>query len=236
MTSSPRFGLISRWKPPSRSGLSVFGQESLLADPPPDGQLWRMNARLPHAAGSHRLEVANFGPVSNAELELRPLTVFAGPSNAGKSFLAKLVYALHGYFSEHPVGGTRTYGLSDFNRGARRFGDMPGVVRRLEEFVLSPVKESVHSYALGEEVAVLTRLALQVPDVGADTAGPLLDVFGTVSMEDLILRGAPDCSFTLSYAAVGASPAEAFQYAFNIADGELDCTVTIPSDASLPLE
>ena len=212
-------------------------QEPLLADPPPDGQLWRMNARLSHGAGSHRLEVANFGPVSKAELELRPLTVFAGPSNAGKSCLAKLVYALHGYFSRHPVARTRTYRLSDFNRAVRRIGDLPGVARRLEEFVLNPVEERVDSSALGEDIAALTRLALQVPDVGADTADPLLDVFGTASMDDLILRRARDCRFRLSYAAADASErAEAFQYAFKIVDGELDCTVAIPSDASLRLE
>ena len=124
-----------------------------------------MSARLLHRAGSHRLEVANFGPVSKAELESRPLTVFAGPSNAGKSCIAKLVYALHGYFSRHPVARTRTYQLSDFNREARRIGDMPGVLRRLKEFVLNPVEETVDSSALGEDVAALTRLALQVPDV-----------------------------------------------------------------------
>ena len=196
-----------------------------------------MNVSLPHGTGSHRVEVASFGPVSRAELDLRPLTVFAGPSNAGKSCIAKLVYALHGYFSQQPVARTRTYRISDFNRAARRIGDMPGVARRLEEFVLNPVEESVDSSALGEEVAALTRLALQVPDVGADTADRLLDVFGTASMDDLILRGARDCRFRLSYAAAGASgPAEAFQYAFNIADGELDCTMAIPSEASLPLE
>ena len=196
-----------------------------------------MNARLPHGAGSHRLEVANFGPVSKAELELRPLTVFAGPSNTGKSCIAKLVYALHGYFSRHPVARTRTCQLSDFNRAARRMGDLPGVARRLEEFVLNPVEERVDSSALGEDVAALARLALQVPDVGADTADPLLDVFGTASMDDLILRRARDCRFRLSYAAADASErAEAFQYAFKIVDGELDCTVAIPSDASLRLE
>ena len=195
-----------------------------------------MNARLPHGAGSHRLEVANFGPVSKAELELRPLTVFAGPSNTGKSCIAKLVYALHGYFSRHPVARTRTYRLSDFNRAARRIGDLPGVARRLEEFVLNPVEEWVDSSALGEEVAALTRLALQVPDVGADTADSLLDVFGTASMDDLILQGTQDCRFRLSYAAAGASGPEAYQYAFKIVDGELDCTVAIPSDASLRLE
>ena len=196
-----------------------------------------MNARTLHGAGSHRLEVSNFGPVSKAELELHPLTVFAGPSNAGKSCLAKLVYALHGYFSRHPVARARTYRLSDFNRAALRIGDMPGIAQRLEKFVLNPVEERVDSSALGEDVAALTRLALQVPDVGADTADPLLDAFGTVSMDDLILRGTRDCRFRVSYAAAGASgPADAFQYAFNIVNGELACTVAIPSDASLPLE
>lgn len=209
----------------------------LLADRRLDGQLWRMNVRLPHRAGSHQLEVANLGPVSKAELVLRPLTVFAGPSNAGKSCIAKLVYALHGYFSRHPVARTRTYRLSDFNRAARRMDDLPSAVRRLEEFVLNPVEESVDSSALGEDVAALTRLALQAPDVGADTSGPLLDVFGTASMNDLIMRGARDCRFRLSYAAAGTSDAaDAFEYAFNIVDGELDCTVAIPSDTSLPLE
>jgi len=42
-----------------------------------------------------RLSINNFGPISKAEnIEIRPLTVFVGPSNTGKSYLATLVYAL----------------------------------------------------------------------------------------------------------------------------------------------
>ena len=41
------------------------------------------------------LEVSNFGPLKRAKIELRPLTVFVGPSNTGKSYLAVLIYALH---------------------------------------------------------------------------------------------------------------------------------------------
>ena len=41
------------------------------------------------------IRVANFGPIAKAEIDLRPLTVFAGPSNTGKSYMAILVYALH---------------------------------------------------------------------------------------------------------------------------------------------
>ena len=193
-----------------------------------------MNIKSPNGTGSHRLDVANFGPVSNAELELRPLTVFAGPSNAGKSCIAKLVYVLHAYFARHTGARTRSDRLSDFNRAARRMGDSPGVARRLEEFVLNPAEERVDSSALGKEVATLTRLALEVPDVGTDTSGPLLDVFGTASMDDLILRGARDCRFTLSYEPAGAAgSSEAFQYVFEIAGDKLDCVAVIPPDATL---
>ena len=45
--------------------------------------------------GNYRLDVSNFGPIVQASLELRPLTVFIGPSNTGKSYLAILIYALH---------------------------------------------------------------------------------------------------------------------------------------------
>ena len=47
-----------------------------------------------HSA-NYRLEVADFGPIARANVEFRPLTVFVGPSNTGKSYLAVLLYALH---------------------------------------------------------------------------------------------------------------------------------------------
>ena len=47
------------------------------------------------------LRVSNFGPIAKAEIDLRPLTVFVGPSNTGKSYLAILIYALHQFFSEN---------------------------------------------------------------------------------------------------------------------------------------
>ena len=46
-----------------------------------------------------RLDVSNFGPIAEASVELRPLTVFVGPSNTGKTYLATLTYALHKFFS-----------------------------------------------------------------------------------------------------------------------------------------
>lgn len=45
--------------------------------------------------GSIELEVADFGPIREANIDLRPLTVFVGPSNTGKSWMATLIYSLH---------------------------------------------------------------------------------------------------------------------------------------------
>ncbi len=39
------------------------------------------------------LEVKNLGPIGEAKIDLRPLTVFVGPSNTGKTYLASLIYA-----------------------------------------------------------------------------------------------------------------------------------------------
>ena len=44
------------------------------------------------------IAVKNFGPIAEADIDLRPLTVFVGPSNTGKTYFATLVYALHSIF------------------------------------------------------------------------------------------------------------------------------------------
>ena len=59
------------------------------------------------AAPQHlELSVSNFGPIAAGRIELRPLTVFVGPSNTGKSYLATLIYALHQFCSDYS-GGNR---------------------------------------------------------------------------------------------------------------------------------
>ena len=44
------------------------------------------------------MAVENFGPIEKAEIDLRPLTVFVGESNTGKTYLAALIYALQRTF------------------------------------------------------------------------------------------------------------------------------------------
>ena len=42
-----------------------------------------------------RISVKNFGPIMEGAVDLRPLSIFVGPSNTGKTYLAILIYALH---------------------------------------------------------------------------------------------------------------------------------------------
>lgn len=46
-------------------------------------------------SNNYRIEVKDFGPIVKASVDFRPLTVFIGQSNTGKSYLAVLLYALH---------------------------------------------------------------------------------------------------------------------------------------------
>ena len=71
-----------------------------------------------------RLSVSNFGPIAKAEIDLRPLTVFVGPSNTGKSYLAILIYALHRFFSDY--AGSRFFGSGQIYPIVRRmFRELP---------------------------------------------------------------------------------------------------------------
>lgn len=73
------------------------------------------------------LAVKDFGPIAIGKVELRPLTVFAGPSNTGKSWLAILIYAL---WRALPIGPYRHFifgirnliSYSDFGKMMKKMG------------------------------------------------------------------------------------------------------------------
>lgn len=55
-----------------------------------------------------KIAVKNFGPVSEANLEIKPLTFIMGRNNLGKSYLAQLVYILYTTFEPFtPLAGFR---------------------------------------------------------------------------------------------------------------------------------
>ncbi len=84
---------IRSW-PPLHSTISDFGEGTKEQCPKPLDM--KPSTEITQ---NPQLEVSNFGPILDAKLDLNPLTVFVGPSNTGKSYLAVLTYAMHNFFA-----------------------------------------------------------------------------------------------------------------------------------------
>ena len=112
-----------------------------------------------------RISVTNFGPIAEGTIDLRPLTVFVGPSNTGKTYLAVLIYALHRVLDGFPrLPIVHRFVKNDVLIASRE--ELQTVLERLEEtagrpFRFSDLPESMCSAAqdafhdptwLGEEL------------------------------------------------------------------------------------
>ena len=106
------------------------------------------------------LEVADFGPIVEAKVDLRPLTVFVGPSNTGKSYLAILIYALHRFFSDAAGSGPRS-----FYRGYR-------ILQGLE--IMDLPKATIN--ALGETVRMFLDSREPLDQRGVLLTSPIADL------------------------------------------------------------
>ena len=116
-----------------------------------------------HNTPKVEISVRNFGPIAEADLDLRPLTVFVGPSNTGKTYLSVLIYALHhifGGFSGFPaldilqrflayslgpnLSADRTELLEALDKlnsdQPFKFSDLPKAVREETQFSLKNLK------------------------------------------------------------------------------------------------
>lgn len=103
------------------------------------------------------LEVSNFGPIAEAKINLRPLTVFVGPSNTGKSYLAVLIYALHRFFGN----SQRFSGISNLLPDNRKLG------KRLSEETLRNLGEWTEVNLMNREEP-FGKSGIPVPDSIAD--------------------------------------------------------------------
>ena len=115
--------------------------------------------------GDYRLDVTDFGPIAKASVDLRPLTVFIGPSNTGKSYLAILMYALHQCFGRPDIppyrgglprrGGWPTYLFSEAVR------PRVSIRRSLKDWLSKVVWQEDSLPALPTDVATHIRSSLE---------------------------------------------------------------------------
>ena len=144
--------------------------------------------------GNYRLDVSNFGPIVQASLDLRPLTVFIGPSNTGKSYLAILIYALHRCFG----GLTLTHGGQFSDRLGWWLDPTELGSTATEKEVRSCLNDwLVKALAAGsgplpalpsEVVAYMCSSVEQVKSLGRDLERQIKRCFGVDQSEELVRR------------------------------------------------
>ena len=137
---------------------------------------------------NYRLRVRNLGPITEADIDFRPLTVFVGPSNTGKSYLATMNYALHRYFA-------RDSEELHYRTHWRRSWSMP-----LEEEPPESLREDLDSWLaevedegplphLPDQANVRIRSLIEkAKGVAVPLRKEMTRCFGVDSLEDLIRR------------------------------------------------
>ena len=152
------------------------------------------------------LDVTDCGPIARACVELRPLTVFVGPSNTGKSWLATLTYALHRYFGTGPRGW-RPWFRVGFEAQTLPEGASTDLVR-IAERLTSLASRSAKRVEEGIELTAPVEAAIRwhLGQQGGAIGKEIERCFGVDAGEQLVRKGgAGSARIMLRHAVEGVS-------------------------------
>ena len=134
-----------------------------------------------------KISVENFGPIREGTVEFKPLTVFIGPNNSGKSYMATLMYALFQSLS----GNGFSPALPPFH--------LKELVKKQDEAILAMTPErldaepelssSLTRYFLDDiQEDVRTSVDEYMTEVADDLPGVIRDCFGFADFNELASR------------------------------------------------
>jgi predicted ATPase len=145
-------------------------------------------------ASMWELELKDFGPIQEGRVILRPLTIFIGANNTGKSYMAQVAYAL-GRLSSIPPTYARfsfpplSINLTELDR--KSFETLAGLRRRKEPVRLDQLPESIRASFEKWIETFFTRVERRA-------AQELLRCFGVTVAQELVRQGKESFSIGLS--------------------------------------
>ena len=115
------------------------------------------------------ISVRNFGPIAAADLDLRPLTVFVGPSNTGKTYLSILIYVLRRAFWGFSGFPVINYIANSLSPNFLRSGSSVNPDTLMEEIreILEKLNRKGEAFKfsdLPERLRILAQYTLKDPD------------------------------------------------------------------------
>ena len=161
------------------------------------------------------LHVKNFGPIAKANIELRPLTVFVGPSNTGKSYLAILLYALHRIFNSVDSSPFHyPYGL--FRTNIRINNEIKSDIIEWATEITRKNDKNLQSYEiLPRSIASIVYKVLNAIDYRDDAIfSEIVRCFGINDTSELIRHSANETSISITKQAHNAE--EPFEFKMNM--------------------
>ena len=115
------------------------------------------------------LKIQNFGPIDEATIQVGRFTVFAGPNNTGKTFVAKILYSMLGAINANPAlvffeaHTSVIYGVLEFNRDFGATGErIRSDIRRALQKIDSILREAASSRAGQNELDVFKSVQPEI--------------------------------------------------------------------------
>lgn len=177
-----------------------------------------------------KLKVANFGPIARADIDLRPLTVFVGPGNTGKSYLAMLIYALHQFFNKGQ--GKRFLPGLWSGWGGHNIEMSDQEINSLAEWL----KEDPSGHTVPNSIAALIRGRLRdVRSFGGLWNDELARCFGIEDTTELIRHGI-DRGAKVDIEWQVSDPTEPFIYKFTLNRKNAEFGSSVPDTIPLSID
>ena len=115
------------------------------------------------------LKIQNFGPIDEATIQVGRFTVFAGPNNTGKTFVAKMLYSMLGETNANPalmcfeMYASVIYSFLELNRDFGATGERArSVIRRALQKIDSLLREAASSSVSQNELDVLKSVQPEI--------------------------------------------------------------------------
>lgn len=151
-----------------------------------------------------RISATNFGPIASSTVDLRPLTVFVGPSNTGKTYFATLIYALHRVLGGFPrLPSMRRYRYPFFQGLPYGLATDAEAQLELHDFFkkLATKGRTFKFSDLPKNVRDAAQAAVSDPDfLGASLQTELRRCFALESVSDLVRFSGRDNSMEIALA------------------------------------
>ena len=179
------------------------------------------------------LTVSNFGPIAEANIELRPMSVFVGPSNTGKSYTAALIYALHRFFNAYSYWYWQDMNLNLSNKDV---ATTLAWVRETNSNLQRAKREQSSLIELPESIDALVRSLLirNIKHSGDVLESELVRCFGMDKSKDLIRHSSDSHTlFSLWRNFSESGRNDLFRYNVELTNSGTEITASIPNNVEL---